>query len=172
MDEQGLTLCLSKGGKKFAKKVRMDMQHATVVSARPEPIAGPSNANTGTSHTGTSSDVAQLQSTVDALTDQMAWFVEKLLGDVEGTPSDAENTDTDDLPQAAGVSGSECQAGHSAAVTDPGADTLTPTSCHSQLVSVEVIVRLDSRRVGQRGPGHRHATGKDLVRLSFYTFGR
>ena len=37
-----LTLCLSKGGKKFAKKGRMDMQHATVVSASPEPIASPS----------------------------------------------------------------------------------------------------------------------------------
>ena len=118
MDELGLTLCSSKGGKKFAKKVRMHMQHATVVSASPEPIAGPSNANTGTSHTGTSWDIAQLQSTVDALTDQMAWFVEKLLGDVEGTPSDSKNIDTDDFPQAAGVSGSDCQAGQSAADGD------------------------------------------------------
>ena len=41
------------------------------------------------------------------------------------TPSDAENTDTDELPQAAGVSGSDGQAEQSAAATDPGADTLT-----------------------------------------------
>ena len=92
-----------------------------MVSASTEPItAGPSNANPGTS-----SDVAKLQSTVDALAEQMAWFVDKLRGDVDDTPSDAENTDTDGLPQAAGVSDSDCQAGQSAAATDPGADTLT-----------------------------------------------
>ena len=78
-----------------------------------------------TSHAGTSSDVAQLQSTVDTLTAQMAWFVDKLCGDVADTPSDAENTDTDELPQAAGVGGSDGQAEQSAAATDPGADTLT-----------------------------------------------
>ena len=44
---------------------------------------------------------------------------------VADTPSDAENTDTDELPQAAGVSGSDGQAEQSAAATDPGADTLT-----------------------------------------------
>ena len=98
----------------------MDMQHATVVSASPEPIAGPSNANTGTSHTGTSSDVAQLQSTVDALAEQIAWFMDKLCSDVDDTP---ESTDTAELPQAAGVSGSVCPAEQSAAATDPGADT-------------------------------------------------
>ena len=65
MDELGLTLCLSKGGKKFAKKGSMDMQHATVVSASPEPIAGPSNVNTGTSHTGTSSVVPGSAATVN-----------------------------------------------------------------------------------------------------------
>ena len=93
----------------------------TVVSASTEPItAGPSNANPGTS-----SDVAKLQSTVDALAEQMAWFVEKLRGDVDDTPSDAESTDTAGLPQAAGVSDSDGQAGQSAAATDPGADTLT-----------------------------------------------
>ena len=55
----------------------------------------------------------------------MAWFVEKLRGDVDDTPSDAESTDTAGLPQAAGVSDSDGQAGQSAAATDPGADTLT-----------------------------------------------
>ena len=54
----------------------------------------------------------------------MAWFVDKLCGDVADTPSDAENTDTDELPQAAGASGSDSQAEQSAAATDPGADTL------------------------------------------------
>ena len=88
---------MSKGGKKVPKK-RVD---ATVVSASPEPITvGPSNSNAGTS-----SDVAQLQSTADALAEQMAWFVDKLSGDVDDTPSD--------------------QVGQSAAATDPGADTLT-----------------------------------------------
>ena len=38
--------------------------------------------------------------------------------------SDAENTDTAELPQAASVSGSVCPAEQSAAATDPGADTL------------------------------------------------
>ena len=71
-----------------------------------------------TSHAGTSSDVAQLQSTVDALAAQMAWFVDKLCGDVADTTSDAENTDTDELPQATGVSGSDGQAEQSAAATD------------------------------------------------------
>ena len=92
-----------------------------MVSASPGPItAGPSNANPGTS-----SDVAQLQSTVDALAEHMAWFMDKLRGDVDDTPSDAENTYTAELPQAAGVSDSDGQAGQSAAATEPGADTLT-----------------------------------------------
>ena len=64
----------------------------------------------------------QLQSTVDALAEQMAWFMDKLRNDVDDTPSDAESTDTDELPQAAG--GSVCAAEQSAAATDPGADTL------------------------------------------------
>ena len=106
LDELGLNLRSSKRGR---PKKRMD--------ASPEPItADPSNANPGTS-----SDVAQLQSTVDALAEQMAWFMDNLRGDVDDTPSDAENTDTAELPQAAGVSDSDGQAG---AATDPGADTL------------------------------------------------
>ena len=48
----------------------------------------------------------------------------KLCGDVADTPSDAENTDTNELPQAAGVSGSDGQAEQSSVATDPGADTL------------------------------------------------
>ena len=109
LDELGLNLRSSKRGR---PKKSVDAT-PTVVSASTEPItAGPSNANPGTS-----SDVAKLQSTVDALAEQMAWFVDKLRGDVDDTPSDAENTDTDGLPQAAGVS--DGQAGHSAAATDP-----------------------------------------------------
>ena len=49
--------------------------------------------------------------------------MDKLCSDVDDTPSDAENTDTDELPQAAGVSDSDGQVGQSAAATDPGADT-------------------------------------------------
>ena len=117
LDELGLNLRSSKRGR---PKKSVDAT-PTVVSASTEPItAGPSNANPGTS-----SDVAKLQSTVDALAEQMAWFVEKLRGDVDDTPSDAESTDTAGLPQAAGVSDSDGQAGQSAAATDPGADTLT-----------------------------------------------
>ena len=113
LDELGLNLLSSKRGR---PKKSVDAT-PTVVSASTEPItAGPSNTNPGTS-----SDVAKLQSTVDALAEQMAWFVDKLRGDVDYTPSDAENTDTDGLPQAAGVSDIDCQAGQ----TDPGADTLT-----------------------------------------------
>ena len=126
MDELGLTLRSSKAqvGKKFPKK-RADIQRQDTLHASSGSISGPSNTSPVTSHVGTSSDVAQLQSTVDALAAQMAWFVDKLCGDVADTPSEAENTDTDELPQAAGVSGSDGQAEQSAAATDPGADTLT-----------------------------------------------
>ena len=110
LDELGLNLRSSKRGRPV---------DATVVSASTESItAGPSNANPGTP-----TDVAQLQTTVEALPEQMAWFVDKLRGDVDDKPSDTENTDTAELPQAAGVS--DGQAGQSAAATDPGADTLT-----------------------------------------------
>ena len=115
LDELGLNLRSSKRGR---PKKAVD---ATVVSASRDSItAGPSNANPDTP-----SDVAQLQSTFDALAEQMAWFVDKLRGDVDDTPSDTENTDTAELPQAAGVSDSDGQAGQSAAATDPGADTMT-----------------------------------------------
>ena len=115
LDELGLNLRSNKRGR---PRKRVD---ATVVSASPEPFTtGPSNVNPGTS-----SDVAKLQSTVDALAEQMAWFVDKLRGDVNDTTSDAENTDTAEFPQAAGVSDSDGQAGQSAAATDPGTDTLT-----------------------------------------------
>ena len=114
LDELGLNLRSSKRGR---PKKAVD---ATVVSASTSITAGPSNANPDTP-----SDVAQLQSTFDALAEQMAWFVDKLRGDVDDTPSDAENTDTAELPQAAGVSDSDGQAGQSAAATDLGADTQT-----------------------------------------------
>ena len=125
LDELELTLRSSKAqvGKKLPKK-RADVQRQDTLPASSGSISGPSNTNPVTSHAGTSSDVAQLQSTVDALAAQMAWFVDKLCGDVADTPSDAENTDTDELPQAAGVNGSDGQAEQSAAATDPGADTL------------------------------------------------
>ena len=80
-------------GKKFPKK-RADVQRHATLPASSGSISGPSNTNPVTSHAGTSSDVAQLQSTVDTLVAQMAWFVDKLCGDVADTPSDAENTDT------------------------------------------------------------------------------
>ena len=106
LDELGLTLRSSKAqvGKKFPKK-RADVQRQDTLHASSGSISGPSNTNLVTSHAGTSSDVAQLHSTVDAVAAQMAWFIDKLCGDVADTPSYAENTDTDELPQAAGVSG-------------------------------------------------------------------
>ena len=56
----------------------------------------------------------------------MAWFVEKCCGDVADTLSEAENTDdTDELSQAASVSGNVCPAEQSATATDSGVDTLT-----------------------------------------------
>ena len=66
LDELGLNLRSSKRGR---PKKSVDAT-PTVVSASTEPItAGPSNANPGTP-----SDVAKLQSTVDALAEQMAWL--------------------------------------------------------------------------------------------------
>ena len=139
LDDLGLSRRPSKGGKHFVKKGRTNPLPTPVDPAGAtlgdEPVAGPSTAPATYSEPPASSQhVAQLQATVDALAGQMAWFVEKLRGEVEDPPTDAELTDTEELPLAAGVRDETVQA--QSVTAGAGVDTQTQSSV-SGLDSIE-----------------------------------
>ena len=119
-----------KGGKHFMKKGRLDPLTPPVdpagASLGDEPIAGPSTTSATFSEPPASSQhVAKLQATVEALAGQMAWFLDKLRGEVADPPSDAD-TDTEELPPTAGARDEPAQAVSVAA--DAGLDTLPSMS--------------------------------------------
>ena len=151
LDDLGPSRRPSKGGKHFVKKGRtiplptpVDPAGATLGD---EPVAGPSTAPATYSEPPASSQhVAQLQATVDALAGQMAWFVEKLRGEVEDPPTDAELTDTEELPLAAGVRDETVQV--QSVTAGAGVDTQTQSSV-SGLDSIEQFYMAQWSRQGR-----------------------